>query len=110
MAPLALVHALVIHHDASRVCPRRLDWQMRCADQKCHDCSSHNQLNIADCDVRLTSGLTARTIAAAVSLKSGVRRMLMTSRFGNIAFDDIDMERLTEQDYGELFIFLTANF
>ena len=70
MAPLALVHALVIHHDASRVCPRRLDWQMKCADQKCHDCTSHNQINIADCDVRLTSGLSARTIAAALSLKS----------------------------------------
>ena len=95
-----MVHALVVSHDASRVCPRRMDWQMRCADQNCHDCGSHNQLNIADCDVRLTSGLVARTIAATCALKSGVRRTLMTARYGNIAFDDLDMERLTERDFG----------
>ena len=99
LAPLAMVHAILISHDASRVCPRRKDWQMQCMDQKCHDCA-HHHLNIADCGIRLTCGILARLMANILPMKSGHRKRLMTTGYGNVPFDSIDLEQLAEQDFG----------
>ena len=57
-------------------------------------------MNLADLDLRLTAGETGRLIAAALPIKSGRRRALLTEQHGNVAFGDVDLERMNELDHG----------
>ena len=97
--PLAVVHSILLTHDSSRVCPRREDWQLQCSDLRCFDCH-HYSINLADLDLRLTAGETARLIAAALPIKSGRRRALLTEHHGNVPFEAVDVERMNEFDHG----------
>ena len=102
LLPLAVMHSIILTHDSCRVCPRRDDWQLQCPDSRCFDCDQFS-LNIADLDLRLTSGQLGRLIAVVLPNKSGVRRSLITEQHGNVPLGAIDLDRMKEQDYDEFF-------
>ena len=99
LLPLAVIHHILITHDSTRVCPRRPDWQLHCLDQRCFDCYHHG-LNIADLDLRLTSGQLGRLIANVLPNKSATRRKLLNQQHGNISLSAIDLDRMQDQDTG----------
>ena len=99
-APLALAFTLASWLDSSQPCPRCCPLQLTCGVSNCANCD-HKKINLTGFDPQYTAGNLGKLTAINMPMVTGRRRGLTNSEHCKMSVNDLDMDRLSEQEYGK---------
>ena len=88
-----------LNGNLSKPCPQRKFGQITCGDSSCQNCG-HAFLDVVDLNPQYLAGELAMLIFSQLPTKSGRRKALMSLEHGQMRFEDLDMDRITEFNNG----------
>ena len=90
--PLPILDAIIMDHQVSTACIRKLPFQLRCLDPDCDECVGIT-MDLQFLWSSNVAPMLARSVLKILPIKSSAKEV-ETAAFGNIRPTDIDWDRL----------------